>query len=155
MAYNDSIDKVVHYFSCVTNEPFIYKDKIYEVKLLHVSPGIIRGYKCPGNCGGCCQKFTLDYLPTEQHSKQVVERLVEFNNRKYRIYTDEQRDNKSDRCRYLNKEEYKSRLVCLADLEIKRKQTYNELIGVSKALGYYTREGATFNGEEIDVRYEG
>lgn len=107
MAYNDSFDKIVHYFSCVTNEPFTYKDKHYEVKLLHVSPGIIRGYKCPGNCGGCCQKFTLDYLPPplEIHPKGCKPRIVKFNDLEYQLFTDKQEYNKTDRCTYLNKED--------------------------------------------------
>lgn len=105
MAYNDSIDKVMHYFSCITNEPFTYKDKLYEPKLLHVSPGIIRGYKCPSSCGGCCQKFTLDYLPSEGKPDNVEERKIKFNNSDIIIFTEKQLDNKTDRCTYLNKED--------------------------------------------------
>jgi Fe-S-cluster containining protein len=105
MSYNDSFDKIVHYFACVTTQPFTYKNKEYDVKLLHVSPGIIRGYKCPGNCGGCCQKFTLDYIPQENPSVQCKERIVEFNGKQYSLLTDLQKDNKTDRCRYLNKED--------------------------------------------------
>lgn len=104
MAYNDSFDKIVHYFSCVNNETFTYKDKVYEPKLLHVSPGIIRGYKCPSNCGGCCQKFSLDYLPSEQQPEGVVERKIKFNEKEIIIFTDSQTYNKTDRCTHLNRE---------------------------------------------------
>lgn len=105
MSYNDTFSKLVHYFSCVTSDPFEYNGQIIEPKYLHVSPGIIRGYKCPSHCGGCCQKFTLDYLPKEDKPQLVEERYIEFNGKSFLIFTDKQEDNKTNRCRYLIKED--------------------------------------------------
>lgn len=103
--YTDSLDKVVRsYFAAVTNQVFHYKGETYEPLPLRVSPGIFRGYTCPPNCGGCCSKFSLVYIPSEVHpTKGNIEiTTVEFNGEAFAMFIDEQRDNPGDRCRHLD-----------------------------------------------------
>lgn len=100
----DSVDKVVKtYFAAVTAAPFTYKGERYRVPKLTVSPGLLRGYTCPSGCGGCCGKFTLDYLPAERRPYEMAERPVELNGRAVPIFTDAQPDNKTDRCNNLER----------------------------------------------------
>lgn len=99
----DSIDKIViQYFGAVTAQPFEYRGERYDVPRLTVSPGLLRGYTCPAGCGGCCPRFSLDYLPTEVHPGTAVLRTVEFNGYAVPIMSDLQDDHTSDRCRNLN-----------------------------------------------------
>lgn len=99
----DSVDKIVmQYFSAVTAREFTYKGVTYDVPCLTVSPLLLRGYTCPMGCGGCCPRFSLDYLPTELHPGRAVLRSVEFNGYTVPLITDAQDDHKSERCRNLN-----------------------------------------------------
>ena len=105
MLHNDSIDKIVsRYFATVTRESFTYKGVKYHPKTLKVSPLLLRDYTCPPMCGGCCFKFTLDYLPSEDKPDGVVKRVVEFNGRRVEIWTDSQFANDTTRCRYLQRQ---------------------------------------------------
>lgn len=98
----DSVDKIVtSYFSTVTAEPFTYRDVRYPVPELVVSPLLLRGYTCPIGCGGCCPKFSLDYLPTERKPPGVTARTVMFNGHPVTVYSDMQLGNRGDRCRNL------------------------------------------------------
>lgn len=99
---SDSIDKIItRYFATVARESFTFNGKTVEPKILKVSPLLLRDYTCPPSCGGCCFRFTLDYLPSEERPKDCVERFVEFNHKKVKIFSDAQEDNKGNRCRYL------------------------------------------------------
>ena|ERR1700677_4532393 len=107
MPERDSIDKIVEsYFVGITREPFEYKGKIYEPKNLVVSPMLFRGYTCPEHCGGCCPRFSLDYIsreyfvPTENHKL----REVEFNGHGIIVLSDMQLDHENHHCRNLIKE---------------------------------------------------
>lgn len=105
MLHNDSVDKIVErYFAAVTRVPFVYKGKEYLPKPLKVSPLLLRDYTCPVGCGGCCFKFTLDYLPDDPRPTALERRMVEFNGRPIAIYTDTQTDNDGPRCKHLTRE---------------------------------------------------
>lgn len=104
MANVDSVDKIISYFSCVTNQQFSYKGKKYEPKRLHVSPLLLRGFTCPAACGGCCPRFSLDYLPAEPRSSLAEKRYVLFTGKFVEIYSDMQKDHKNKKCRNLNME---------------------------------------------------
>lgn len=104
MPFRDSIDKIVtSYFAAVTKQPFTYKGITYEPKRLDVSPLLFRGYTCPQMCGGCCPRFSLDYLPTEKRPDGVSEREVLFDGRPVSIWSDLQDDHDDHYCRNLNK----------------------------------------------------
>lgn len=113
---SDSIDKIVtSYFSAVTRVPFVYKGTKHVPKDLVVSTAIFRGFTCPPMCGGCCSRFSLDYLPTEavpydiagteqdpHGSSMLAERFVEFDGRQVRIISDLQSDHARHHCRNLD-----------------------------------------------------
>jgi Fe-S-cluster containining protein len=105
MPFVDSVDKIVMtYFRSVTRDSFTYKDKVYEPRPLTVSPLILRGFTCPIGCGGCCPRFSLDYLPQEKRPDYVNHnRQILFNARYVEIYSDLQADHKDHFCRNLNK----------------------------------------------------
>lgn len=102
----DSVDKVVmQYFGAVTARQFIYKDVTYGVPRLTVSPLLLRGYTCPMGCGGCCPRFSLDYLPGEDQPRGTRPRTVRFNGYEVIIWSDTQEDHDSPRCRNLRQED--------------------------------------------------
>lgn len=100
----DTIDKIVTaYFAPITKRAFTYKNKLYPAKILRVSPLLMRGFTCPANCGGCCIKVSLDYLPEETaRPNNVVERTIEFDGRQVAIWSDQQTDNPNKHCQYLD-----------------------------------------------------
>jgi hypothetical protein len=90
MPHRDSLDKVIQtYFACVTAEAFNYKGVVYHPRELRVSPSIFRGFTCPPMCGGCCPRFSLDYLPEEEKPDMpLTMREVAFNGSTVYIYSD-------------------------------------------------------------------
>jgi Fe-S-cluster containining protein len=52
-------------------------------------------------CGGCCPRFSLDYLPTEPKPNNTSARIVEFNYKEFTIYSDMQKDHSNKKCRNL------------------------------------------------------
>jgi Fe-S-cluster containining protein len=107
MPERDSIDKVVQsYFSAITRSTFTYKGKNYEPKNLVVSPLLFRGYTCPEHCGGCCPRFSLDYIENEppHPNNTVVSRKVILNNQEIEVWSDMQLDHENHHCRNLIKE---------------------------------------------------
>jgi Fe-S-cluster containining protein len=103
-ANSDSIDKIVTtYFAALSKIPFTYKEKIITPKTLIISPLIFRGYTCPENCGACCQRVSLDYLPSQIPPPNTIPRLITLNNKPYLILSDEQLDHNNYHCRNLNK----------------------------------------------------
>lgn len=129
--FKDSVDKIVtSYFATITKLPFTYKNTVYDPKRLYLSPLIYRGFTCPSHCGGCCPRFSLDYLPEEAKPNNTIPRLVRFNSKEYTIYTDAQEENESRYCQYLNQENgrcnnYETRpFTC--DFELIRTLTYTD-----------------------------
>lgn len=103
----DTLDKIVEsYFAALTAEQFTYKGKEYLPRDLYVSPGILRGYTCPAMCGGCCPRFSLDYIAPdgvpEGEKHPLTRRVVEFNGRQVEVWSDMQRDHDNAKCRNLN-----------------------------------------------------
>lgn len=105
MAMVDSVDKVLSiYMACITAEPFEYKGKVYRPKPLQVSPLIFRGFTCPPGCGGCCPRFSLDYLPYEAlpDGVELAPRTVTVNGKAVMVLSDRQDDHRNHHCRNLN-----------------------------------------------------
>src|SRR6266702_6581787 len=104
MPHADSIDKIVTvYLAGVCKNPFRYKNREYHPKPLIVSPLIFRGFSCPANCGGCCPRFSLDYLPDEEKPYPLQARQVEVNDHTFSVLSDVQRDHRDHFCRNLDK----------------------------------------------------
>lgn len=105
MALKDSIDKIVQsYFVAVTKTMFEYKNKVYRpAKTLSVSPLLFRGFICPSHCGGCCSRFSLDYLPSEEQPPGLKRRNVKFNG--YVIAIDSDLQEEGDHfCQHLDRD---------------------------------------------------
>lgn len=103
MPFTDSVDKIVRtYFGSVTKENFVYQGITFKPRFLTVSPGILRGYTCPSGCGGCCPRFSLDYLPDEERPEGTTKRIIQFNNREIEIYSDMQDNHANHHCKNLN-----------------------------------------------------
>lgn len=105
MALRDSLDKIIgSYLAAITTEEFVYKGHQVKPLPLKVGPGLLRGFICRPNCGGCCATFSLDYIPSERHhNKRARPRAVDFNNTTVIIYSDTQEKNKSSRCQHLDR----------------------------------------------------
>jgi len=104
--YINSLDKVVFsYLAAVTKCDFKYSEKTVIAKPLIVSPLIFRGFRCPENCGGCCPRFSLEYLPSElrPERKEFVDYKVQVDEKDFIMYHDPQDDHLDHHCRYLNK----------------------------------------------------
>lgn len=105
MAQTDSIDKIVeYYFSAVTKEDFTYKGKTFKATRLLVSPLLLRGTTCPVNCGGCCYRFSLDYIKSEEKPDFVSPRTIEFDGREVEVFSDLQDNHDDAHCKYLMQE---------------------------------------------------
>lgn len=104
MALVDSLDKVIGvYFAAAAKEPFVYKDVEYKPKPLVVSPLLLRGFTCPVKCGGCCPRFSLDYLPAERKPDNTSVRKVKVSGKWFSVYSDLQVDRAKEHfCRNLN-----------------------------------------------------
>lgn len=91
--FRDSLDKIVEvYLGAVASHSFWYKEKWIEAKPLKVSPLIFRPHTCPVNCGGCCPRFSLAYLPTEEHPYLLKKTQVRVGKNFATFYVDEQKD---------------------------------------------------------------
>lgn len=97
--YNDSIEKIKSYFFELDKD------------ILHFSPLFLRTLKCNKFCGGCCPKFSLDFLKSstrwKNFCKNYPDRVKFFEERisenaVYMSYT--QVDNKGYYCNFLDKE---------------------------------------------------
>lgn len=99
MPLSDSVDKIVAvYLASLTKVPFRYGGITYEPRIIRVSPLIFRDFSCPEKCGGCCPKFTLDYLPDEFTPYSLSTRFVEINGRRVELRTDRQEHNHNHHC---------------------------------------------------------
>jgi len=99
MPFRDSIDKVVMvYLASLTKKSFEYKGSTYSPRAIRVSPLIFRDFTCPEACGGCCPRFSLDYLPSEIVPYSLSARTVMVDGRPVEILTDFQVDSNTHYC---------------------------------------------------------
>lgn len=105
VTHQDSLDKIIKYFSVITKVPFTVGNKRIQPRPLLVSALLARGYRCHEDCGACCEKFTLDYLPDEDKPDGVKERIFKFERRLIRIYTDFQGRNTGSHCRHVSSQD--------------------------------------------------
>lgn len=108
MANRDSFDKIIStYFVGLAKESFIYNGKQYDPpESLVLSKSFYKKDNCVEFCGGCCSRFSLDYLPSEKQAiknVKLVKRIVHFNNKKFKLFSDLQIDHAAHHCRYMSK----------------------------------------------------
>jgi hypothetical protein len=102
----DSLNKIVTiYFALLTTEPFEWRGETYHPRDVTVSPLILRGYTCPPGCGGCCNRFSLDYIvpDTVPEGHPLTKGVIEFDGRDVEVWSDMQKDHDDHHCRNLNK----------------------------------------------------
>jgi len=105
MSESDSIPRLIkQFFSSITESSFVYEGKMYNPTTLIVSPGLLRSYTCPENCGACCRSFSMDFLPNEPKPQgiELVEKTVNFNNKKYPLFAIKRFNKNSVRCEQLD-----------------------------------------------------
>lgn len=107
----DSVDKIVTiYFGSLCAEAFTYKGTVFNPAPLVVSPLLLRGFTCPEQCGGCCPRFSLDYLPSERCPPGLSARTIRIDDREVRIYSDLQDDHRRHFCRHLKPDDGRCRI---------------------------------------------
>ncbi|MGO9378501.1 MAG: hypothetical protein ACLP29_08095 [Dissulfurispiraceae bacterium] len=102
--HQDSVEKIIErYFSAITRVPFEVMGVTIEPTPLYVSHLLGRGYTCfeHKNCGACCQKFTLDYIPGEGMPEGLTKRPFEFNSQTIDVFSDLQNENSGYYCKHL------------------------------------------------------
>lgn len=93
--------------AAVCKEPFTYNGQTVTPKPLQVSPLIFRGFTCPSACGGCCPRFSLEYLPTEARPKtpKMESYTIEVNGKDVVLHHDPQSEHDDHHCRHLCKDD--------------------------------------------------
>jgi Fe-S-cluster containining protein len=132
MVQTNTLDKVVGYMAMVCAEPFTFDGESYVPKRLRVSPDLVRGYTCPVNCGACCMKFSLDYIPAERVPDQLQLRVrtVEANGKLKAVFSDLQTSNNDRSCKHLDKRDGRCNIhgdhPFSCDFELLRFHTYTD-----------------------------
>lgn len=95
---NDSLRKIFEcYIIPLIKKPIFYRNKVYKpLDKIIVSSTIFREIICKKNCGACCLKYTMDFLPSEQKPKiKLTQRIFEdkeiftfYSSDKNKIYCD-------------------------------------------------------------------
>lgn len=104
------MEKILAQISMLSPDPVTYtptsptgrvlKTRVYDARVdaVLVTPSLFRRFVCASGCTACCQKFTLDYTPSEfrtlvQHTEGFSEREVIVNGKKKLVYTNDQNHN--------------------------------------------------------------
>jgi len=98
--HTDSVEKVASYLKAANADEVVLSSKFF------------RDYTCPSGCGGCCPKFTLDYVEGPRLDKlratypEAAARLKPRQTKTgHTIWTDAQSDNDTRWCRHLRQED--------------------------------------------------
>jgi hypothetical protein len=127
VGHADSVEKILGQIAMLTPAPVTYQPttpagrilrvRTYEtpVDAVLVTPSLFRRFICTSGCTACCQKFTLDYTPSEfvllvEDKTGFEERTVWVNGKKKVIYTNDQ--NQNPICDFLTVEKPTGGLGC-------------------------------------------
>lgn len=123
VGHADSIEKILWQLSLLSPDPVTYqarpqlKERVYAfpVDEVLVSPSLFRKFVCASGCTACCQKFTLDYTPSEfvtlvEDKTGFEERTVLVNGKPKKMWTNDQ--NKNPICDFLTVEKPTGGLGC-------------------------------------------
>jgi len=95
----------------------ILKERVFNapVDAVLLTPSLFRKFICTSGCTACCQKFTLDYVPSEyetllQDKTGFVERKVWVNGKPKLVFTNDQ--NQNPICDFLTVEKPTGGLGC-------------------------------------------
>lgn len=139
MPQADSIDKIVRgYLGSLSRQSFSFHEQHFTPMPVVVSPLLFRGFTCPESCGGCCGKFTLDWLPHEYPSAKSILRTINVNGADFRVFTDSQRDNSCRQCRHLHRQSGRCKIYAhrpfTCDFELIRVLHYPEKVVLTQKL---------------------
>jgi hypothetical protein len=110
VGHADSVEKILNQISMLSPDPVTYtpttpagktlKQRVYDgrVNAVLVTPSLFRHFICTSGCTACCQKFTLDYTPSEyltlvKDKTGFSERQVLVNGKKKTVWTNDQNQN--------------------------------------------------------------
>lgn len=107
VTHPDSVAKILKQISRLSKDPVSYlpdrsRDVSVELYDAHVQsvavmPSMFQRFVCVPGCTACCQKFTLDYPPSEfiqvEHQEGFEHREIEVNGKVKSIWTNNQNDN--------------------------------------------------------------
>lgn len=106
VGHADSVEKVLGQISMLSPRDVRYqagrrKERLLgaDVERVVLSPTVFRRFVCVAGCTACCQKFTLDYIPSEvddayAFTTQGFEtRPVLVNGKKFHVWTNDQNQN--------------------------------------------------------------
>lgn len=109
----DSLEKIFEsYILPIVRVPTKYKNKVYEpLDKIIISHLIFKEIKCVKNCGACCLKYSMDFLPKEKKPDIELSKRV-FENKE--VYTFKE-NGKNER--YCDLMDIKSGLCSIHDLK--------------------------------------
>lgn len=109
VGHADSVEKILNQLALLSPNPVVYlaqtrsgrwrREQVFatEVNEVLITPSLFRKFICTDGCTACCQKFTLDYIPSEikhvDHIEGFFKREVFVNGNKKAVYTNDQNDN--------------------------------------------------------------
>jgi hypothetical protein len=109
VGHADSVEKIISQLSLLTPEVVTYQGRTpggrlrKEVVLdspvneILLTPSLFRKFICTDGCTACCQKFTLDYIPSEfkhvTHTEGFGIRQVWVNGKAKNVWTNDQNHN--------------------------------------------------------------
>ena len=103
--HTNTLDKILGtYMRAITRAPIYYNDDVIMPKPLQLSPQLFRHYTCPPDCGACCARFSLVYIPTDPRplDAHIKPEYARVNGKQYRLLVDAQDDIDTHHCRHLN-----------------------------------------------------
>lgn len=101
----NTLDKIVKtYMSAITRETIFYDNALIFPKPLQLSPQLFRHYTCPPDCGACCSRFSLVYIPSDPRplDPRIKLEYAYINGKRYNVLVDRQDDSDAHHCRHLN-----------------------------------------------------
>ena len=122
VGHADSVEKILGQISMLSPDEVTYVTRTgrtislgAHVESVVVTPSLFRRFICTPGCTACCQKFTLDYTPSEyetvvQHQEGFERRDIVVNGKKKYVYTNDQ--NKNPICDFLRVERPDGGLGC-------------------------------------------
>lgn len=128
VGHADSVEKILSQISLLSPDPVRYQarslntgrlldERVYDspVDAVLLTPSLFRKFTCASGCTACCQKFTLDYTPSEfatvvKDQTGFSEREIFVNGKRKRIFTNDQ--NQNPICDFLTVEKPTGGLGC-------------------------------------------
>jgi hypothetical protein len=109
VGHADSVEKIIAQISLLSPDEVRYqpttpqgrilRERVYDTRVREVllTPSLFRQFICTAGCTACCQKFTLDYTPSEfltvEDQTGFEKRTVWVNGKEKWVWTNDQNQN--------------------------------------------------------------